>query len=377
MVPADGLAIDGAEALTRALAREPGLAAKLSTLPEGLARAVDRASARGRDAFTERDGLIGRSPVRCALAGRPLSASRLERRAACAYRSFLAEGLGLEAPDDPPDALFLDALTLGTLAHAVLERLARLAGAQGLGVVTGAPLRSVARAEVSKFFRELEADPPGPLLEAAESLLVARVESVVSRERERTGRLPLAGTEVRFGPTETVAPRVSLPTGEVSLVGRIDRLDRDGNEALVVDYKFGSPRPYGRKNAKGYRIAGGERLQLAVYALAARELGAKAEYLFVERDEDESVPVPIAFDEVETSDAVDRFVAALTLLDEAASRGLFFPKTTPFASTVRHCGNCDFDAVCGPGHARVYDRKRAAERGRDPGSPLFALEEIR
>ncbi len=90
-----------------------------------------------------------------------------------------------------------------------------------------------------------------------------------------------------------------------------------------------------------------------------------------------SVPVPVAFDEDETKEAVDRFAAALALLDDAATRGLFFPKTTPFASRSSHCGNCDFDAVCGPGHARVYDRKREAERGRDPGNPLFALEEIR
>lgn len=380
VVPDDGLAVDEAEALTRALARDPDLATSFSSMPEGLLRAVARSRARTRDAFTPYDGLIGRASVRTALAGSPLSASRLERRAACAYRSFLAEGLGLEAPDDPPDALFLDALTLGTLAHSALERLAVLAGSKGLGVVTGPNVRTVARAEVSAFFRELETDPPEPLLEAAESLLVARLEAVVSRERDRKGRLPLAGAEVRFGPTEPLAPRVSLASGELSLVGRIDRLDRDGDEALVVDYKFGAPRPYGKKNAKDYRIAGGERLQLAVYALVARELGAgrpTGEYLFVERDEDVSVPVPVAFDEEETRDAVDRFVAALALLDDAASRGLFFPKTTPFASRVSHCGNCDFNAVCGPGHARVYDRKRESERGRDPGSPLFALEEIR
>jgi hypothetical protein len=376
----NGLAVDGAEALTRALARDPDLASRLASPPSGLSRAVDRARARAHDAFTGYDGLLGRSPARCALTLRPLSASRLERRASCAYRSFLSEGLGLEAPDDPPDALFLDALTLGTLAHAVLERLAGLAGTRGLGAVASPALCSVARAEVSKLFHELEADPPEPLLEAAESLIVARVEAVLSRERDRKERLPLSGAEVRFGPKEPLHPRVFLATGEVSLVGQIDRLDRDGAEALVVDYKFGVPRPFGKRNAKDYRIAGGERLQLAVYALAARELGAsrpRGEYLFVDRDGDVSVPVPVAFDEEETKDAVDRFVAALALLDEAAARGHFFPKTTPFASRSSHCGNCDFNAVCGPGHARVYDRKREAERAREPESPLFALEEIR
>ncbi len=380
VVPNDGLPIDAAEALTRALARDPALAARLASPPEGLSRAAARASSRARSEFTDREGRIGRPSSRLALTGRPLSASRLERRAACAYRAFLADGLGLAAPDEPADALYLDALALGTLAHATLERLAGAAGPSGLASLDDVAVRAACRAEATAFFRELEIDPPAPLVDAAETLLRDRVGAVVARERERDERLPLAGAEVRFGPGEALSPRVALPSGDVVLVGRIDRLDRDGAAALVVDYKFGRARPYGRKNAKGHLVAGGERLQLAVYALAARESGAalpRAEYLFVERDGDESVAVPVCFGEAATAEAVDRFRAALVLLETAASRGDFFPKTTPFASGDSHCGTCDFAAVCGPGHLRVYGRKREAEREADPVHPLFALEEIR
>ncbi len=380
VVSDDGFPIDAAETLTRALARDAALAARLAAVPEGVSRAAARAAARARNGFTDREGRIGRPSPRLALTGRPLSASRLERRAACAYRAFLSDGLGLAAPDEPPDALYLDALALGTLAHATLERLAAAAGLRGLAAHDEAAVRAAARAEATAFFRELEVDPPAPLVDAAEALLRDRVLAVVAREREREDRLPLAGTEVRFGPGEALSPRVALPAGDVVLAGRIDRLDREGDAALVVDYKFGKASPYKRKNAKGYLVAGGERLQLAVYALAAREAGApspRAEYLFVERDADESVAVPVGFDEAATTEAVDRLLAALGLLDDAASRGLFFPKTTPFASGESHCGRCDFAAVCGPGHLRVYGRKREAEREADPGNPLFALEEIR
>jgi hypothetical protein len=380
VVPDDGLPIDAAETLARALARDPRLASRLASPPEGLARAAARAAGRARNTFTDREGRIGRPSPRLALAARPLSASRLERRSTCAYRAFFADGLGLSAPDEPPDALYLDALALGTLSHATLEQLAGVAGPRGLATLDEAAVRAAARAEATAFFRVLEVDPPAPLVDAAAALLLARVEAVVAREREREDRLPLAGTEVKFGPGEALSPRVALPSGNVVLAGRIDRLDREGDAALVVDYKFGKARPYGRRNAKGYLVAGGERLQLAVYALAAREAGAaspRAEYLFVERDADESVPVPVGFDEAATAEAVDRLLAALRLLDEAASRGHFFPKTTPFASGDSHCGSCDFAAVCGPGHLRVYARKREAEREADPEGPLFALEEIR
>jgi hypothetical protein len=380
VVSDDGLPIDAAEALATALARDPGLASHLVSPPDGLSRATARASARVRDEFTDREGRLGRPSPRLALTRRPLSASRLERRAACGYRAFLSDGLGLAAPDEPPDALYLDPLALGTLAHATLERLAKAAGPRGLAALDAAAVRDAARAEATAFFRELEVDPPAPLVDAAEALLRDRVLAVVARERERGDRLPLAGTEVRFGPAEALSPRVALPSGEVVLAGRIDRLDREGDAALVVDYKFGKSSPYRRKNAKGYLVAGGERLQLAVYALAARDAGAaspRAEYLFVERDGDESVPVPIGFDEEATAESVHRLLDALGLLDEAGARGHFFPKTTPFGSKESHCGNCDFAAVCGPGHLRVYARKREAERESDPAHPLFALEEIR
>ena len=375
----DGPALDGNEALERALAADPGLATRLASAPEGLTRALERTAARAADFFTDREGRLGRTSERLRLGGRPLSASRLEGRAACAYRAFLEDGLGLAAPDEPADALDLDAPTLGTLAHAVLERLARAGGTRGLAALDERSLRPAARAEVERLFASLEIEPPPPLVQATEALVLSRVGAVVRHESLRPSPLPVAGTEVRFGPGEAAAPRVALPSGEVSLAGRIDRLDRGDGAALVVDYKFGKSTPFGRKNAKGCRIAGGERLQLAVYALAARELGVespRAEYLFVERRDDAFDAVPVVFDADATQALVDSLHEALRFLDEAAESGELLPKTAPAGSKESHCGRCPFDAVCGPGHRKVFDRKREAERALTPLPPLLALERL-
>ena len=64
------------------------------------------------------------------------------------------------------------------------------------------------------------------------------------------------------------------------------------------------------------------------------------------------------------------------LLDAAIRKGDLLPRTESLSSRGSPCSFCDVAAVCGPGHARVYEAKREAERLADPAAPLFALEEI-
>ncbi len=67
---------------------------------------------------------------------------------------------------------------------------------------------------------------------------------------------------------------------------------------------------------------------------------------------------------------------ALVLMDEAVRSGLYLPKTTSLRSAYP-CDTCDFAAVCGPGHDRVYGRKWQGEAERGSATPLRKLEEIR
>jgi RecB family exonuclease len=375
--------VDGDEALRRALALSPKLADALPPGLEPLERALGRGRARAAARFTEYEGRLARAPRRLLFGDRPLSPSRIERLASCAYRAFLMDALGLWAPEEPPDELVLDGRTVGELAHAALEGLAVEAMRSGssLADVLRSRADDEAGRQVQAFLAGWEIDLPPVLAEAASARLAGLLHAVADLEGKRKDPLALAGTEVRFGPSTGVEASAGEGLARVSLTGRIDRLDRDGAEARVVDYKFSRPSPFGATNRKGYRIAGGEKVQLAAYALAARALGAtsvSSEYLFAYADKAGGEPgaVSIAFDTVATAEAVESLGRAIGLLDATIRAGDLLPRTESLSAGESLCSFCDVAAVCGPGHRRVYDAKRAGETRSDPDAPLLALETI-
>ncbi len=375
--------VDGDEALRRALALSPKLAEALPPGLEPLGRALRRRRARAEERYTQYEGRLSRAPRRLLFDDRPLSPSRLERLASCAYRAFLMDALDLSAPDQPPDELALDGRTAGELAHKALEALAvsAMKSASSLADILRSHANSEAQRQVREFLDDWEIDLPPVLVEVAIARLAGLLHAVAEVEQRRTNPLPLAGAEVRFGPSSGLEASAGEGLARVSLTGRIDRLDRAGAEARVVDYKFSRPSPFGATNKRGYRIAGGEKVQLAAYALAARALGATAvssEYLFAYPERVGGVPeaVPIAFDAAATGEAVESLGRAIGLLDETIRAGDLLPRTESLSSGESLCSFCDVAAVCGPGHRRVYDAKRAGLKESDPDSPLLVLETI-
>lgn len=381
--PSAGPPLDADEALRRALGRAPKLRSALPPGLEPLSRALRRGRARSEPRFTEYEGRLSRAPLRLCLGERAVSPSRLERLAACAYRAFLQDALGLAAPEEAPAELALDGRTTGELAHSALEAAAKAALERGapFGDVLLARADAEAVRVLRAFLADWEIDLPPVLAEVAEERLAALLRAVAALERTRPAPLPLAEGEVRFGPGTKAEPAAGEGPPRVALNGRIDRLDRDGGSARVVDYKLGRPDPFGTRNKKGWRIVGGEKVQLAAYALAARALGAtdvSSEFLFVFSDRKGAEPeaLSIAFDGAETEEAVASFHRAVGLLDATVRTGDLLPRTASLSLRGSACASCDVAAVCGPGHARVYDAKREAERLARPAAPLFVLEEI-
>jgi len=382
--PLAGPPLDADEAIRRALVRSPKLRSALPPGLEPLGRALRRGRARAETRYSEYEGRVARAPLRLGLGGgRALSPSRLERLASCAYRAFLQDALGLSAPEDSPAALAFDGRTTGELAHAALEAAAKSALERGVPLgdrlLSGAD--ALAERTVTRFLADWEIDLPPVLVEVATEQLAALLRAVGELERDRPDPLPLAGSEVGFGPGKGAEPAAGEDPLRVPLTGRIDRLDRSGAATRVVDYKFSRPDPFGAKNRKGWRIVGGEKVQLAAYALAARALGAAAvssEYLFVTADRKGAAPaaLSVAFDAAGTDEAVASFHRAVGLLDATIRKGDLLPRTESLSSRGSPCSFCEVAAVCGPGHARVYEAKREAERLAHPAAPLFALEEI-
>jgi hypothetical protein len=399
-IPEGDPPLDAEEVLLRAIAADPRAARAAEAFSEPLARASRRSRMRYSPVFTVFEGNLPRGSARLEIGGRPMSSSRLERFARCPHEAFLTDVLRVAPREGEDDDLSPETLAVGNLAHAVLRDLARVAQEQGLALGDLAPKTAEFRArafadQAVARWAEGGREVPRLVRDAAREEIEALVGAVLAYERERPSRMPVAGAEVRFG-ASPLAPDerdddvrlssdvpASVETGDLrfELTGKIDRLDVDGTRALVVDYKFGKPDPFGKSNTAGHVLAGGQRVQLPVYARAAERFGADqvaAEYVFVPRARGRSLGEPIVarLDPLDTAHALEKLERFLTLAREAASSGRFLP----FVEGKRWknpCETCGVAAVCGPGHRLHFARKwqREAKRKGDAHA-LLEMKEI-
>jgi ATP-dependent helicase/nuclease subunit B len=189
------------------------------------------------------------------------SASRLETYGSCPYRFYVESALELEVKE-PPE-LGYDALQLGLILHAIME------GAYGQAT-DPANVESVLQALGSVaegVFAEAPARygfRPSPLWDVEQAELSQALEETIRALAETgEGWTPMAYERV-FGMRDT--PPLEIGVGDVRLRGVIDRLDRNGEGRLrVIDYKTGS------SHLESSELIEGRRLQLPLYALAARQ----------------------------------------------------------------------------------------------------------
>jgi RecB family exonuclease/superfamily I DNA/RNA helicase len=205
------------------------------------------------------------------------SANSLEGWLECPYRWFVSHELTPQRLE--PEA---DPLWLGSLVHRALERLYREAPGEDsiprpgdvadwrrrfAALLTeeatrraGAPLNRARRAALDRAriqveaFLDAEADAETELRPATELL--------------ELGFGPLDEVEQENGEGVEAAPREALALGELSLRGRIDRIDlaRDGKGAVVRDYKTG------KRVSRADRFEEEGTLQIQLYMLVARRV---------------------------------------------------------------------------------------------------------
>ena len=176
------------------------------------------------------------------------SASKLESYGTCPFEFFIAHALGLE-PLTPPDEGY-DVRALGTMLHKILEL-----------VYSGTELSEAAR-DVFTTAPQVYGFRPTPLWECQQRELMRRLrETITALEQASQGYAPFR-VEARFGMGE---PSLVLGSG-IRLHGYIDRLDKAPDGSLrVIDYKAGGAA------ITAAHLKGGRRLQLPIYALAARD----------------------------------------------------------------------------------------------------------
>jgi len=316
---------------------------------------LETVQARAGRAFTRFDGLIGSGRVTPFDPAQPVSATRLETYAECPRKFLFERVLGIHERTLPEDLWRIEARDRGSLVHAVLERYVaeRIAGAP----------RSLARLlEIAEEYLDQAAEGGlvgKPLLWRLDRAAIAR--DLHTFHAEEGDLAPLA-VELAFGDEDGDIPAVSVELADgrvVSFRGRADRVDRGSDGELVVsDYKTGKQSGIARLGDDPLDC--GRRLQLPLYALAARQTfgpddGVVARYWMVSGERS------AAFFELELTEALERHFADVVGRIARAVEGGCFPGIPgpPRDTGFEVCMWCDFDRVCPAGR----DRQWAAKRG--------------
>lgn len=270
-------------------------------LQRGIELRLGRASSR----LTRFDGNLADGDLRGAALPDPtdrdevVSATRLEKWAECPHAYFVRHVLGVDAVEDPDAEYRINPLTRGHLVHHALKRWIDELSESGAVAAPGVPWSDEAGRRLLEISAE-ECDRSEargltgrPLYwNRDRQRLLEDLETFVGfddRCRAEAGSTPMAA-ELGFGQPGSDREAVTVGIGggrSIRLRGSIDRVDATGKEGLVViDYKTGSDRSYKDLSPQDPSL-GGRRLQLVLYAEAARAMhdraGApvRADYWFV------------------------------------------------------------------------------------------------
>jgi len=194
------------------------------------------------------------------------SATRLESYRSCPFAFFVGSVLGLEPRPEPVEGL--DARQLGSIYHRILERVY-----QAPGVEDPADVQQLLDALPGAAKEVLDAAPRQDGFRETAWWAQTRQEIIenVRRSLEALAQLADGFVPCRFEAVFGMRgqPPLTVEAGgqRFQLHGFIDRVDRAADGRLrVIDYKTGGPSEYTKK-----AVADGKKLQLPLYALAARD----------------------------------------------------------------------------------------------------------
>lgn len=264
----------------RFVARRPDYADTLHREYPWLARGTEATLARGSAALTRFDGVVPIDPAAIdpRLTHRLLSASQVEKMAACPYGWFLRHVLRIQPPEElvrDPER-WLDAASLGSMLHEIFEitmrRICTLGAKPSLD--EHLPLMTeVAERTMLRWRAEVPPPNEAAYLRQHEDVLdtcstFLRIEQDACRDSEAMFfEVPFGFSDAADHPAGMTEPLVlDLGGGKsVQLRGRIDRVDRTSRGTWQVwDYKTGSL--FGWSGA--WTFARGRKVQHAIYARA-------------------------------------------------------------------------------------------------------------
>jgi len=251
------------------------------------------------------------------------SASRLETYRTCPFFFFIGKVLGLEPREEPEEGL--DARQLGTIYHRIFEHLY-----QTPAVEDPTDLDQLLDALPDVAQAILDEAPQREGFRETAWWVQTRKEIVENVQRSLEALDALRGAfvpyqhEAPFG-LQGEPPLVMRDGGDqIRLRGFIDRVDRTPEgHVRVIDYKTAGPYDF-----KNYAVRQGKKLQLPLYALAAREalgLGEVVDgfYWHVRHAE----PSSFTLEKFGPEEAVQVAVEYAWEAVRGARRGFFVPRT--------------------------------------------------
>ncbi|MBI2213618.1 MAG: PD-(D/E)XK nuclease family protein [Acidobacteria bacterium] len=207
-----------------------------------------------------------------------ISPSIIEQLGECPQRFFLAALIGARELEEPDAGIAIESREKGTLDHLILERFYRSLASSDFAAATADALSPALRArlaeEVGRAFDELDAKTPPQnrtlrAIERAETL-ASLAELVRSDMRQLAEGDWLPQEYEKEIDSRDSAARIDAAGVAIGVRGRIDRIDRRTDGSLrVVDYKSGKGNHLKDLEKK---IAAGEHLQTAIYALVVRRV---------------------------------------------------------------------------------------------------------
>jgi ATP-dependent helicase/DNAse subunit B len=295
-----------------------------------------------------------------------VSPTSLESWATCPFQYFLGHVLRIGTVERPEETETISALDRGTLVHGVLEEFLRTVAPRVTPDQVWSPDEHALLVRIAVRHAD-EAEAAGltgrPLLwKLARRQIMREVLGFLARDEElrRTHGVlaSAAGVELAFGlpGASTPAVPVDLAGATVEFRGRIDRIDQspDGSKVVVYDYKTGRSTSSPELAAA---LGRGTKLQLAIYALAARRMApdasVEAYYWYLRNGEVGGYPLDAEHEAV--------FGAVAGEIVQGIEHGVF-PAYPGEPRVDRHswdnCLYCPFDQVCPPGRAQTWERMR-------------------
>ncbi|WP_328992675.1 PD-(D/E)XK nuclease family protein [Kribbella sp. NBC_01245] len=331
---------------------------------------VDRArsllKARNSEHFTRYDGnLAGVAGLPSfATEDRVASPTSLESYASCPHAYFVERLLQVEPIEQPEDLLVISPMQIGNLIHDSIDAFVTTVGpalprdGEPWTHEQRALLLSIGSQLADRF--EAEGLTGHPRLWQREKLRIFADLLFLLADDDRwraVRRASVVASELRFGFDGEPPVEIVVPSGRVRFRGSADKVDLGADGTIyVTDVKTGGPSRF--EAIATDPVAAGTKLQLPVYAYAARaRLGdehtpVESAYWFVRRG-GVRIPVPL------TPEVEARYVDTLDTIVSSIAAG-WFPAKAPEVPDFLwvQCPYCNPDSI---GHAEVrgrWERKR-------------------